>query len=48
MEELFVPFMVFFHQPKSSVQVIKELEDYSANKEFDIAVYTLIATFNLN
>jgi len=48
MEELFVPFMVFFHQPKSSVQVIKELEDYSANKEFDIAVYTLIANFNLN
>lgn len=48
MQELFVPFMVFFHQPKSSVQVIKELEDYSANKEFDIAVYTLIANFNLN
>lgn len=48
MEELFVPFMVFFHQPKSSVQVIKELEDYSANKEFDIAVYTLIANFNQN
>lgn len=48
MEELFVPFMVFFHQPKTSVQVIKELEDYSANKEFDIAVYTLIANFNLN
>ncbi|MEJ7558801.1 MAG: hypothetical protein WKF66_10875 [Pedobacter sp.] len=48
MEELFVPFMVFFHQPESSIQVIKELEDYSANKEFDIAVYTLIATFNLN
>ena len=48
MEELFVPFMVFFHQPKSSVQVIKELEEYSTNKEFDIAVYTLIANFNLN
>lgn len=48
MEELFVPFMVFFHQPTSSVQVIKELEDYSANKEFDIAVYTLIANFNKN
>ncbi|MFP5081027.1 hypothetical protein [Pedobacter sp. JCM 36344] len=48
MEELFVPFMVFFHQPNSSIQVIKELEEYSANKEFDIAVYTLIANFNLN
>ena len=48
MEELFVPFMVFFHQPTSSTQVIKELEEYSTNKEFDIAVYTLIANFNLN
>jgi hypothetical protein len=48
MEELFVPFMVFFHQPKSSIQVINELKEYSGNKEFDIAVYTLIANFNLN
>ena len=46
MEELFVPFMVFFHQPKANDKVIKELEDYSSNKEFDIAVYTLIANFN--
>lgn len=46
MEELFVPFMVFFHQPKANDKVIKELEDFSANKEFDIAVYTLIANFN--
>ncbi len=48
MEELFVPFMVFFHQPKVSVQIVQELEDFSSNKEFDIAVYTLIATFNNN
>ncbi|SDK37476.1 hypothetical protein SAMN04487898_10820 [Pedobacter sp. ok626] len=46
MEELFVPFMVFFHQPKANEEVIKELETYSANKEFDIAVYSLIAAFN--
>lgn len=46
MEELFVPFMVFFLQPKASEEVIKELETYSANKEFDIAVYSLIAAFN--
>jgi len=38
--------MVFFHQPKSSDQIIKELDTYSANKEFDIAVYSLIAAFN--
>ncbi|MHA4894817.1 hypothetical protein ACXZ1K_08700 [Pedobacter sp. PWIIR3] len=48
MEELFVPFMVFFHQPKLSVQIVKELEDFSSNKEFDVAVYTLIANFNNN
>lgn len=47
MEELFVPFMVFFHQPKANDQVIKDLENYSSNKEFDVAVYTLIAAFNV-
>lgn len=47
MEDLFVPFMTFFHQPKASDQIIKELETYSANKEFDIAVYVLIAAFNI-
>jgi len=46
MEELFVPFMVFFHQPKTNEEVIAELETYSPNKEFDIAVYSLIAAFN--
>jgi len=46
MEELFVPFMVFFHQPKANDEVIGELKTYSANKEFDIAVYSLITAFN--
>jgi hypothetical protein len=48
MEELFVPFMAFFHQPKTNEAVIKDLEDYSANPGFDIAVYTLITNFNAN
>lgn len=48
MEELFVPFMSFFHQPKESDQVFKDLQDFSANKEFDVAVYSLIANFNKN
>lgn len=48
MEELFVPFMVFFHQPKPDDKVIKELEEFSNNKEFDVAVYALIANFNMN
>nr|WP_068887282.1 hypothetical protein [Pedobacter panaciterrae] len=46
MEQLFVPFMVFFLQPKANDKIIKELEEYSANKEFDIAVYSIIANFN--
>lgn len=46
MEELFVPFMVFFHQPKANEEVIKDLQNYSANKEFDVAVYSLITAFN--
>lgn len=48
MEDLFVPFMVFFHQPRANDKIIKDLETYSANKEFDVAVYTLIAAFNVN
>jgi hypothetical protein len=48
MEELFVPFMVFFHQPKPDAEIVKELEEFSNNKEFDVAVYSLIAHFNLN
>ncbi|HMI03465.1 MAG TPA: hypothetical protein VK541_13330 [Pedobacter sp.] len=48
MEELFVPFMVFFHQPKPDDKIIMDLEEFSNNKEFDVAVYTLIANFNIN
>ncbi|SHF22460.1 hypothetical protein [Pedobacter caeni] len=48
MKELFIPFMAFFHQPKESEQVITDLQEYSPNKEFDVAVYTLIANFNKN
>nr|WP_121271346.1 hypothetical protein [Pedobacter schmidteae] len=47
METLFVPFMVFFHQPKANDGVIKDLATYSSNKEFDIAVYSLITAFNI-
>lgn len=48
MEELFVPFMVFFHQPKPDDKIITELGEFSNNKEFDVAVYSLIANFNVN
>jgi hypothetical protein len=48
MEELFVPFMVFFLQPKPDDKIIMELEEFSNNKEFDVAVYALIANFNIN
>ena len=48
MEDLFIPFMAFFHQPKESEQVIVDLQEFSPNKEFDVAVYTLIANFKKN
>jgi pterin-4a-carbinolamine dehydratase len=48
MEELFVPFMAFFLQPNTSLQVQQELIKYSNNKSFDVAVYTLITNFNKN
>lgn len=48
MEELFVAFMAFFHQPKFEEEIVEELEEFSNNKEFDVAVYTLIANFNAN
>lgn len=46
MEELFVPFMSFFNQPKANAEAFKELEQFSADKEFDSAVYALISVFN--
>lgn len=48
LKDLFVPFMTFFHQPKSSEQVVGELQEFSNNKGFDVAVYTLIVNFNKN
>lgn len=47
-EELFVPFMSFFHQPRATPEALKELEENSANPAFDVAVYSLIANFNEN
>ena len=48
MEELFVPFMTFFLQPNTSEATQKELLKHSNNGSFDVAVYTLITTFNKN
>ena len=46
MEDLFVPFMSFFNQPRANDQAFKDLEEFSGNKEFDTAVYALISIFN--
>ncbi len=46
MEELFVPFMSFFNQPMANAQALKDLDQFSANPEFDLAVYILITNFN--
>lgn len=48
MEELFVPFMTFFLQPNINKAVQEDLIKYSNNKSFDVALYTLITTFNKN
>ena len=48
MEELFVPFMTFFLQPNLNENTQQELINFSNNKSFDVAVYTLIANFNKN
>jgi len=45
-EELFVPFMSFFNQPKANEEAYKDLAQFSADKEFDTAVYALITEFN--
>jgi hypothetical protein len=47
METLFVPFMSFFNQPKANAEAFKDLEEFSADKEFDSAVYALITEFNV-
>jgi hypothetical protein len=48
MEELFVPFMSFFLQPNVNSNTQQELINFSNNKSFDVAVYTLITNFNKN
>jgi len=46
MQELFVPFMVFFLDVEGSATTTKELIQYSSNKSFDSATYILITTIN--
>ena len=48
MEELFVPFMTFFHQPRTTPEAFNELEENSLSPAFVVAVYSLIANFNEN
>jgi hypothetical protein len=48
MQDLFVPFMAFFHQPQANEGAFKDLEKYSNNKAFDASLYSLITNFNQN
>ncbi|WP_256007408.1 hypothetical protein [Pedobacter deserti] len=45
-KELFVSFMSFFLEPGGDLKLESEIEKYSENKIFDVAVYALIANFN--
>lgn len=46
MQELFVPFMIFFLDVEGSAETTKEIIQYSSNKSFDSATYILITTIN--
>jgi hypothetical protein len=46
MQELFVPFMVFFLDVEGSATTTKEIIQFSSNKSFDSATYILITTIN--
>jgi len=46
MQELFVPFMVFFLDVEGSTETTKELIQFSSNKAFDAASYILITEIN--
>jgi len=46
LQELFVPFMVFFLDVEGSATTTKELTQFSSNKAFETASYTLITTIN--
>ncbi|QPH40956.1 hypothetical protein [Pedobacter endophyticus] len=46
LQALFVPFMVFFLDVEGSATTTKELTQFSSNKAFETASYTLITTIN--
>lgn len=46
LQDLFVPFMVFFLDIEGSATTTKELIQFSRNKSFDSATYILITTIN--
>jgi len=46
LQELFIPFMVFFLDVEGSATTTKELIQFSSNKSFDVATYILITTIN--
>lgn len=46
MEELFVPFMVFFADVEGAESTKKELQESSENPAFDNAVYSILTTIN--
>jgi len=46
LEPVFVPLLTFFHQPEPDAKILDELQRASSNREYDVAVYSLIANFN--
>lgn len=46
LQELFYPVMCFFQNVKPTEDDFKEVAEASSNQEFDMAVYSVLATFN--
>ncbi|PST81794.1 hypothetical protein C7T94_18160 [Pedobacter yulinensis] len=46
LEDLFVPFLAFFHNPRGGEETLGELAAHSGNKGFETAVYALLTTYN--
>lgn len=46
LKDLFYPIMCFFYDVEPSDQVRAEVEEYSIEKDFDMAVYSILENFN--
>jgi len=46
LRDLFYPIMCFFYDPKPSTDVKKQISHNAVNKDFDMAIFSILETFN--